>query len=128
MLRDAAREDIRTRALIGAQLASELAWHEDLAQKVAIAREAESLARQLGDDVVLARVLQCVYIVIEIVESGLHMMERSREMREPGCELGDDYIRFFGELNLITSAFTAGQFKVARETMTMAYETQSRLT
>ena len=127
MLRDTPPGDTATRALITAQLASELTWAADLDRKLAIAHEAEKLARDIDDDRVLARVLQCLFDVQEIVEPGTQLMDRSRELFELGRQLNDDYFCFFGALNLATSSIIAGCLDVAGEAVATAYEFQAKL-
>ena len=121
-LAETPKDDVESRALLGAQLASELTWDPDLDRKTSVATNSEMQAREHGDERLLVEVLICVSDIAEIVEPPPRLIARAQELIALGHRRGDQRAIYFGSLNLATASLAAGRLELAWQAIDGGYE------
>jgi tetratricopeptide (TPR) repeat protein len=87
--------DSRERALVLGTLATELTTSPDWRGRMAIAREAQAMARRLGDLATLVRVLCLTYFPLWVPETLPERLASTAEAVTLAEDLGDPLVRFF---------------------------------
>ncbi|SEN30950.1 ATP-binding protein [Nonomuraea pusilla] len=119
--------DVSTRALLAAQLASELIWAPDGERRFAMSDEAVALARKSGDPRTLAQVLGLRSLTI-IPADPLHQRHRDGdEMLEAARRTGDDLVLFHAMVQRTPPVLDSGDTARAAELLDRAEELARRL-
>ncbi|MFG1997570.1 ATP-binding protein [Spirillospora sp. NPDC048911] len=102
-------DDLRTRALLAAQLAAELTWAQDGDdRRFSLADEAIALARQATDPATLVRVLGLRSLTVIPAESLERRAEDGNEMVRAALRTGDDLALFHATFQRIPSLLESG--------------------
>ncbi|MFG1708922.1 ATP-binding protein [Nonomuraea sp. M3C6] len=119
--------DLSTRALLAAQLASELIWAPDGERRFALSDEAVALARKSGDPRTLAGVLGMRSLTI-IPADPLHQRHRDGdEMLESARRTGDDLALFHAYVQRTPPVLDSGDVTRAAMLLDQADELAHRL-
>ncbi|MFC4009480.1 ATP-binding protein [Nonomuraea purpurea] len=119
--------DVSTRALLAAQLASELIWARDGERRFALSDEAVALARKAGDPRTLAGVLGMRSLTI-IPADPLHQRHRDGdEMLEAARRTGDDLALFHAFVQRTPPVLDSGDMAKAASLLDQADELARRL-
>ncbi|MBF8190052.1 AAA family ATPase [Nonomuraea sp. K274] len=119
--------DLSTRALLAAQLASELIWAPDGERRFALSDEAVALARKSGDPRTLALVL-CLRSLTIIPADPLHQRHRDGdEMLEAARRTGDDLALFHAYVQRTPPVLDSGDAARAGTLLDQADELARRL-
>ncbi|MEV5495496.1 hypothetical protein AB0M50_08830 [Nonomuraea fuscirosea] len=119
--------DVSTRALLAAQLASELIWAPDGERRFALSDEAVALARKSGDPRTLAGVLGMRSLTI-IPADPLHQRHRDGdEMLEAARRTGDDLVLFHAYMQRTPPVLDGGDAVKAALLLDQAEELARRL-
>ncbi|MEV0621132.1 AAA family ATPase [Nonomuraea sp. NPDC050404] len=119
--------DVSTRALLAAQLASELIWAPDGERRFALSDEAVALARKSGDARTLASVLGMRSLTI-IPADPLHQRHRDGdEMLEAARRTGDDLVLFHAYMQRTPPVLDTGDVAKAAVLLDHAEELTRRL-
>ncbi|MEO3870160.1 AAA family ATPase [Nonomuraea sp. B12E4] len=119
--------DLSTRALLAAQLASELIWAPDGERRFALSDEAVALARKSGDPRTLASVLGMRSLTI-IPADPLHQRHRDGdEMLEAARQTGDDLALFHAYMQRTPPLLDSGDAGRAAMLLGQADELARRL-
>lgn len=119
--------DVSTRALLAAQLASELIWAADGERRFALSDEAVALARKSGDPRTLASVLGMRSLTI-IPADPLHQRHRDGdEMLEAARRTGDDLALFHAYVHRTPPVLDSGDTDRAAMLLERADELARRL-
>ncbi|WP_043621955.1 ATP-binding protein [Nonomuraea candida] len=119
--------DVSTRALLAAQLASELIWAADGERRFALSDEAVALARKSGDARTLAGVLGMRSLTI-IPADPLHQRHRDGdEMLEAARRTGDDLVLFHAYMQRTPPVLDSGDATRAGLLLDRAEELARRL-
>ncbi|MGW4793734.1 ATP-binding protein [Nonomuraea sp. NPDC004297] len=119
--------DVSTRALLAAQLASELIWATDGERRFALSDEAVALARKSGDPRTLAGVLGMRSLTI-IPADPLHQRHRDGdEMLEAARRTGDDLVLFHACMQRTPPVLDSGDTAKAALLLDQADELAHRL-
>lgn len=119
--------DLSTRALLAAQLASELIWARDGERRFALSDEAVALARKSGDPRTLASVLGMRSLTI-IPADPLHQRHRDGdEMLEAARRTGDDLALFHAYVQRTPPVLDSGDVTRAATLLEQADELARRL-
>ncbi|MFB9471828.1 AAA family ATPase [Nonomuraea salmonea] len=119
--------DVSTRALLAAQLASELIWAPDGERRFALSDEAVALARKSGDPRTLASVLGMRSLTI-IPADPLHQRHRDGdEMLEAARRTGDDLALFHAYVQRTPPVLDSGDATKAADLLDRADELAHRL-
>ncbi|MFC4116520.1 ATP-binding protein [Nonomuraea zeae] len=119
--------DLSTRALLAAQLASELIWAPDGERRFALSDEAVALARKSGDPRTLAGVLGMRSLTI-IPADPLHQRHRDGdEMLEAARRTGDDLALFHAYVQRTPPVLDSGDAVKAAMLLDQADELARRL-
>ncbi|MFG1701090.1 ATP-binding protein [Nonomuraea sp. NPDC049309] len=119
--------DVSTRALLAAQLASELIWAPDGERRFALSDEAVALARKSGDPRTLASVLGMRSLTI-IPADPLHQRHRDGdEMLEAARRTGDDLAMFHAYVQRTPPVLDSGDVERAAALLDRADELAHRL-
>ncbi|GAA3562633.1 AAA family ATPase [Nonomuraea rosea] len=119
--------DLSTRALLAAQLASELIWAPDGERRFALSDEAVALARKSGDPRTLASVLGMRSLTI-IPADPLHQRHRDGdEMLEAARRTGDDLALFHAYVQRTPPVLDSGDATKAALLLDQADELARRL-
>lgn len=92
-------EDSRERALLLASLTAELPFHHETDRIRATAAEAEAIARRLGDDASLLRVLNLTFLPLWVPDALELGMARTGEAVELAERIGDPVGRYLAAVN-----------------------------
>jgi tetratricopeptide (TPR) repeat protein len=93
--------DGRARAELLATLASELCFSGDLARRRELAADAESMARRLGDDATLLRVLNVTFVPLWVPDDFSRTVAASEEALALADSVGDPVSRFGAAQNRV---------------------------
>ncbi|MGH9276366.1 MAG: ATP-binding protein [Acidimicrobiales bacterium] len=93
--------DSRPRALLLATLAAELPFSGDPARVRALAADAEAVARRLGDDATLLRVLNLIFLPLWVPELLDRTMAVSQEALTLADRVDDPVARFMAAMNRV---------------------------
>ncbi|MEV4170309.1 AAA family ATPase [Nonomuraea sp. NPDC049709] len=119
--------DVSTRALLAAQLASELIWAPDGERRFALSDEAVALARKSGDPRTLAGVLGMRSLTI-VPADPLHQRHRDGdEMLEAARRTGDDLVLFHAYVQRTPPVLDSGDATRAAMLLDQADELARRL-
>jgi tetratricopeptide (TPR) repeat protein len=99
--------DSRDRAWLMATLGAELPFSMDLRRGRALATEAESMARRLGDEGTLLRVLNLTFLSLWIPENLERSVAASLEAVALAERVGDPVARFWAALNRVYATTSA---------------------
>jgi tetratricopeptide (TPR) repeat protein len=99
--------DSRERAWLLATLGAELPFSMDLGRVRALATEAEAMARRLGDDGTLLRVLNLTYLSLWVPENLERSIAASQEAVTLAKRVGDPVARFWAALNRVYAMTSA---------------------
>jgi len=119
--------DLRTWALLTAQLASELTWAPDGERRFALSDEALALARQSGDPRTIVSVLGLRSMTMVPAET---LAQRSRdgdEMLEAARQTGDDLALYHATTARTGPALDSGDFALVATLMSQAEDLVRRL-
>ncbi|HEX6467705.1 MAG TPA: AAA family ATPase [Streptosporangiaceae bacterium] len=119
--------DVRTRALLNAQLAAELTWATDSHRRFALSDEAVALARRSGDPRTIVSVLGSRSFTVIPAEPLERRIEYGKEMLEAARRTGDDLALFHATFQLIPVALDTGDFVRVAESLERAEELAQRL-
>jgi class 3 adenylate cyclase len=119
--------DVRTRALLTAQLAAELTWAQDSHRRFALSDEAVALARRSQDPRTIASVLGLRSFTVIPAEPLERRIQYGEEMLEAAQRTGDDLALFHATFQGIPVALDTGDFERVAESLEQAEELAQRL-
>ena len=98
------------RALVLATLCAELAHGGTLERRQALADEAIAIAAACGDDAVIVRVLNCVFVSLDVPSLRAQMLDRTADALARAERLGDPALTFMAAFLRKYGAACAGDF------------------
>lgn len=107
------RGDTALRALLLSKLSSELVYGEQLERRTALAAEALDIARRMGDQRTLARVLANAQLTPTTARLPAHKLADADELRDLGRVLGDLEVTCWAELFRNSALVELGRLDVA---------------
>ncbi len=120
------QEDSPERALLFASLTAELPFHHETDRIRATAAEAEAIARRLGDDAILLRVLNLTFLPLWVPDALDLGMARTEEAVELAERIGDPVGRYLAAVNrtqiLVSAADRDGMDSALAPALAMADE------
>ncbi|MEU5880480.1 AAA family ATPase [Spirillospora sp. NPDC047279] len=111
------RDDLRTRALLTAQLAAELTWAPDDDRRFSLADEALSLAHEAADPATLVRVLGLRSLTVIPAESLERRVQEGTEMLGAARRTGDDLALFHATFQHIPALLETGDMDEVRASL-----------
>jgi class 3 adenylate cyclase/tetratricopeptide (TPR) repeat protein len=119
--------ELKTKALLTAQLAAELTWAEDGERRFALSDEAVALARRSADPRTVVSVLGLRSLTIIPAESLARRIGDGEEMFEAARRTGDDLALFHATFQRIPAVLDSGDFARVAEYLDQADELARRL-
>jgi class 3 adenylate cyclase len=119
--------DLRTSALLTAQLAAELTWARDSDRRYALSDEALDLARRSGDPRTIVGVLGLRSFTVIPAEPLERRIRHGDEMLEAARRTGDDLALFHATFQRIPVALDRGDFAQVAQSLERSGELARRL-
>ncbi|HEU5159419.1 MAG TPA: AAA family ATPase [Streptosporangiaceae bacterium] len=120
--------DVRTRALLTAQLAAELTWApDDSHRRFELSDEAVGLARRSADPRTIVSVLGLRSFTVIPAEPLERRIQYGKELLEAAQRTGDDLALFHATFQLIPVALDTGDFERVAQSLEQADELAQRL-